>query len=113
MGDRGGADLLVFACGLLRLRESGEAVGAVTWLAKLVYTTDRAHYMRSVPSAAHRETPEAQARFWALYSEPGRATDVNLGYALERLIANVASRGGAAYPTERWVKAVRNRLLPP
>jgi hypothetical protein len=47
-----------------------------------------------------------------MYNEPGRATDVVLGYALERLIANVAARGGDA-PTGSWVAAVRKRLPPP
>ena len=111
-GDRGGADLLVFACGLLRLRVSGSPESAVTWLARLVYEKDRGHYMQSVPRAAHRGTPEGQARFWVMYNEPGRATDVVLGYALERLIANVAGRGGDA-PTGSWVGAVRRRQPPP
>ena len=114
-GQRGGSDLFVFASALIRLRAASVTpVGATLAILSLVQRKDTVHFRESLPPQGRGNDARTQASFWASYVDPTRAaSDATVGYALERLVADVAAKPGAAHDTAAWVRLLRARAPPP
>ena len=114
-GQRGGSDLFVFASALIRLRAASVTpVGATLAILSLVQRKDTVHFRESLPPQGRGNDARTQASFWASYVDPTRAaSDATVGYALERLVADVAAKPGAAHDTSAWVRLLRARAPPP